>query len=146
MEEVERLEHESESQFKARQNASVVFHRYNQYQELFSKLHASRYRFMAQIGQAEAQPFEDLRKITNEIISAARMLARLWPQDHFRTEEQQKLHWDRLGKHEAVFWEGLEDEDPINPRLEKTIGEMEETCRAIIAGKGSLASILNKSL
>jgi len=77
MQDVERQEGESDAQFDARQKASVVFHRYNQYQEMFSKLYASRYRFMALIGQEEAKPFDELRKITNKIMSAARMLTRL---------------------------------------------------------------------
>lgn len=143
MQDVERQEGESDAQFQARQNASVVFHRYNQYQEMFSRLHASRYRFMALIGQKEAKPFDELRSITNKIISAARMLARLWPQDHHRTEEQQHKHWDRIGKQEAIFWEGLEEDDPINPVLDKTIAEMEATCRRIIAGRSSFADVLN---
>jgi len=145
-EDIEQAERETDEQFEARKKASVIFHRYSQHQAVFSKLHASRYRFMAQIDKDKAQPFEDIRKITNEIISSARMLAQLWAREHFRTEDQQQKHWDRIGKHEAIFWEGLEEDDPINPRLEEAIGEMEGTCRAVIAGKGSFTGLLNKSL
>lgn len=145
-EHVERQEGESDAQFEARKNASVVFHRYNQYQAMFSKLYASRYRFMAQIGKEEAKPFDDLRKITNEIILAARMLARLWSQDDFRTDEQREKHWERIRKHEAVFWEGPEDDDPINPKLDKVLADIEDTCKGIIAGKGTLHGFLNIKL
>jgi len=142
-EEVERGAHETDARFQARKNAFVVFYRYNQYQELFNKIHASRYRFMAQIGKAEAAPFDDLRKITNEIVISARMLARLWARDHFRTDEQWEKHRAQIDKHEAVFWEGLEEDDPINPKLEKVITDIETTCQSIISGKGSLHGLLN---
>jgi hypothetical protein len=142
-EEVERGENETEAQFQARKNASVVFYRYNQYQELFNKIHASRYRFMAQIGKKQAMPFDDLRKIVNEITVSARMLSRLWARDHFRTDDQWERHREQIEKHESVFWEGVEDEDPINPNLNKVIEDIEHTCQAIIEGKGTLYGVLN---
>ena len=43
----------------------------------------------------------------------------------------------------AVFWEGLEDDDPINPRLDNVIANIESTCKAIIAGQGTLHGFLN---
>lgn len=145
-EQVERGENETEAHFRARKNASVVFHRYNQYQELFSTIHASRYRFMAQIGKAEAQPFDDLRGIVNDITMSARLLARYWPRDHFRTEQQEREHRERIDKQEAIFWEGAADSDPINPRLEQAIVSIEATCRSVIDGKGTLYGLLNRKL
>ena len=144
MEDVEQQDGESDSQFQARQNASVVFHRYNQHQALFSKLHASRYRFMAQIGMEEARPFDELRAITSQITLAANVLARLWPRDYFRTEEQKRKHWDKIEKHEAVFWEGSAEDDPINPRLDKAIKDMDATCKSVVIGRGTLHGFLNK--
>lgn len=145
-EEIERGENESEAKFQARKDASVVFHRYNQYQELFNKIHASRYRFMAQIGKAEAAPFDDLRKILNEITVSARMLARLWARDHFRTDEQWEKHQEQIDTHEAVFWDGLEENDPINIKINKVINDIEKTCQSIISGKGTLHGFLNMKL
>jgi hypothetical protein len=142
-EEVERSEGETDSQFQARKNASVVFHRYNKYQEIFNKIHASRYRFMAQIGKEKSEPFIELRKIVNEITLSARMLARLWARNHFRTDDQWEKHQEQINKHEAVFWEGLEEEDPINPKLEKVIKDIEKIYQTIISGKGTLHSMLN---
>lgn len=105
-----------------------------------------RYRFMAQIGKDKAKPFDDLRDITNEIIISARMLARLWARDHFRTDEQRQQHEQNMDKYEAVFWEGLEDDDPINPKLIKIIEEIEKTCREVISGKGTLYSFINRKI
>ena len=146
MKDVEQQDGESNREFQARQNASVVFHRYNQHQTLFSKLHASRYRFMALIGKEEARPFDELRAITSQIRLAANVLARLWPKDYFRTKEQERKHWDNIEKHEAVFWEGSAEDDPINPRLDKAIADMDATCKSIIIGKGTLHGFLNKKL
>ena len=143
MKDVEQQDGESNAKFQARQNASVVFHRYNKHQALFSKLHASRYRFMAQIGKEEARPFDELRSITSRITLAANVLARLWPRDHFRTDEQKKKHWDDIERHEAVFWEGSEEDDPIKPILDKAIADMEATCQSVIVGKGTLHWFLN---
>lgn len=145
-EELERGEHETEANFDARKNASVVFSRYNEYQELFNRLHASRYRFMAQIGKKEASPFNDLRSVLNEIVISARRLSRLWGQKNFRTEEQWQQHLDRVERYEAVFWDDLEEDDPINRRLDTIITSIECTCNAVITGKGTLHSFLNITL
>ena len=145
-ESIEQDENESKERFEARKQASVVFKRYNEKQELFNKIHAMRYRFMAQIGKEKAEPFEELRKIVNEIFISARMLSQLWNRRHFRTPEQEDKHYKSIEKYEAIFYEGIEEEDPIIPRLNKLVSEIETTCKAIISGKGTLHSFLNKPL
>jgi hypothetical protein len=140
---IERGDKENEAEYQARKNASIVFMRYNEHQELFNKLHSMRYRFMAQIGKEEAKPFDNLRNIVNEITAAARVLARLWPRGQFRTDEQWDKHLMQIEKYEAVFWAGLEEEDPILPKLNTVIFEIESTCQSVIAGKGTLHSALN---
>ena len=143
-EEIVRNKNETEAQFEARKKASVVFHRYNKNQELFNKIHASRYRFMAQISKEKAKPFEELHNLLMEIIIAARMLSRLWPaEDNHRTPEQSEKHRKKIEKYESVFWDGAEDEDPINPKLEKIILDIEDICQDIISGKGTLHGVLN---
>ena len=143
---IERGGKETDSEYQARKNASVVFKRYNDHQELFNKLHAMRYRFMAQIGKEKAKPFDDLRSIVNEITLSARILARLWARDQFKTDEQWEQHRKQLEKYEAVFWEGLEEEDPINPKLKAVLSEIETTCQGVIAGTSTLHGALNKKL
>lgn len=145
-EEVERGERESDEQYEARKSASVVFFRYNQYQELFAKIRASRYRFMAQIGKVEAEPFDELHTIVNQIMGSARALSRLWPRSRFRTTDQQDKHWENIDKYEAIFWEGSAEEDPINPRLEALVAKMERSCREILEAKGTLQGILDRKV
>ncbi len=140
---IEQGEHESPKSWEARKNASVILKRYNQHQELFNKIHAMRYRFMAQIGKSEAEPFEALRRIINEMTSSAHMLATLWARDHFRDDEDLEKHFESVKKYEAIFWGGLKEKDPITPRLDALIEEIERTCSRIISGKGTLSGLLN---
>lgn len=129
---------ETDAAFRARRNANVVFYRYNQYQELFNKLHASRYRFMAQIGKTEAAPFDEIWKIVNEIKGSARVLSRLWSKDEFRNDQQRDQHFEQINRYEAIFWDGIEAEDPINIRMVKIISDIEATCQSIIVSKGRI--------
>jgi hypothetical protein len=140
---VKRGEKESDISWDARKSASVMLKRYNDHQELFNKLHAMRYRFMAQVGKKEAEPFEELRKITIELTTSARVLARLWAREHFRNGQDVEKFHERIQKYEDIFWETFEEDDPINPRLDAAIDEMEKTCKAIISGKGTLYGFLN---
>ena len=143
---VEKSPNETEAQWQARKDANVAYKRYNDRKDLFNKIYAMRYRFMAQIGPAQAQPFEDLNQIVHNILISAQLLARLWPRDYFHTKEQYEQHQKRVEKYEAVFWEGLQEDDPINPKLEAIIESMEKTCREIITGKGTLYAFLNRPL
>jgi len=68
-------ENETPEQKEAYDKAFVVFERFNSHLELFNKIHATRYRFMAQFGAEAAKPFDTLRRLTNEIQVSARMLA-----------------------------------------------------------------------
>lgn len=145
-EHLERGQQETEDQFQARKTASVVFHRYNEHQELFNKIHAMRYRFMAQIGKTEAEPFDELRTIVNEITFSARMLARLWPRDHFRTDEQWEQHRAEIEKHEAIFWGSPNDEDIVVIKVKSTISKIESTCKNIISEKNTLHGILKTKI
>jgi hypothetical protein len=143
---VVRAENESDEEYDARKNASIVFKRYNDHNELFNKLHAMRYRFMAQIGREKAKPFDELRSIVNQITVSARILARLWPRKYFPTEENRKKHFENVQKYENIFWDSMAEDDPINPKLNKLISEIESTCQNVISGKGTLYSFLNKKL
>lgn len=137
-------EHESPEEKAVLDNAYVVFERHNSYKELFSKIHALRYRFMAQFGVEAAQPFDDLRKIVNEIFVSARRLSRLWGKQYrsFHTKEQEKKYHESIQKHEAIFWKGLPEEDPISPRLNQCIADIETTCKDILSVKGTLVSTI----
>lgn len=137
---------ETPAQKKARDAAYVIFERLQPHEELFSKLHAMRYRFMAQFGLGSAKPFDELKKIRNEIFSAARRLARLWAEDvsHF-DEKRLNAHYEKTQKYESIFWDTYDEvADPINPRLDKVVSEIESICRPVIMDKRSLFLGLRK--
>ncbi|MBI4963690.1 MAG: hypothetical protein HY913_10470 [Desulfomonile tiedjei] len=141
---LKRGDDESEKAFEARKLASVAFSRYTKYQEIFHRLHSLRYEFMVRIGRDEAKPFDELRVIINEILISARVLSRLWARDRFRTEQDWEKHLKDVEKRESVFWEGWGEVDPINPKADKVIEEIERVCKEVIAGKGTLHYFLNR--
>lgn len=123
---------ETPEQKAARDRAFVIFERYKEREQVFNKLLSTRYRFMAQIGKTEAEPFEEIRSIINKIFTAARWLADLWSKDisHYTPERQEK-HFETVRKHEAIFWEDA-PVDEIGNRIEKAVSDMEQTCNNII--------------
>lgn len=141
-----RGEGESEGQFQARKNASIVFVRYNAHRELFGKIHALRYRFMAQIGPASAKPFDDLHAVVSEIFLAARMLVRLWSKDYHADAEALAKHSASVEKYEAVFWSGMADDDNVTKTVDAAVSELEVTCRKVVEAQGSLFALINKSI
>lgn len=143
---IERASNETEKQFEARKSASVVFSRYNENKEIFNRIRALRYRFMAQIGKDEAKPFDELHAVITQIHSAARMLARLWSRDHFTTDAEWKSHYGRVDKYETIFWDTFEEDDPINSKLTSLIGEIEKNCNSVISGSGSIYAVLNRKI
>ncbi len=143
---IEKQPGETSEQYKARKDASIVFERYNENLALFNKIYAMRYRFMAQLGKDKAKPFEDLRSIISEINSSARILARLWARNNFRTDQAWDDHQKKVEKYEAIFWEGTEEDDPIISKLVIIINDIEAICKSEISGQGSLYSLLNMNL
>jgi hypothetical protein len=139
--EITRGDRESDAQYSARKDASIVFVRTAKYSELFNKLHSMRYRFMSQIGKDEAQPFEDIRRIVLDVENAAASLSRMWPLDQHTSDAAFEAHRKRVQGLENIFGWGVED--PITPRVEHVIQAIEKTCRGVIAGSGSLYGALN---
>jgi len=135
---------ESPARKSARDAAYAVFERYQNRQELFNKIYSMRYQFMARFGLEAAKPFEDLRGIVNEIFGAARRLARLWATDisSLRSDQEKNQHFEKQQKYEAVFWDTYDEDDPINPKLDQVISDIEHVCKPIIMEKeGMVPSI-----
>lgn len=140
---VKQQEGERDEEFEARKKASIVFVRYNDNKELFNRIHSIRYRFMAQIGKEKAKPFDDLDRIIKDIISSAHLLAILWSEGNFKREEDGGKHYEDIKKAKKVFWDTFSDDDPINPRIDKVIKDIEEVCKNVITAKGTLHGLLN---
>jgi hypothetical protein len=135
---------ESPEEKEINDRAYIVFERYNKRQDLFNKIYSMRYRYMARFGKDSAKPFDDLHKIVSEIFSSARRLARYWKDQGRRTwqnDEQFQQHLTEMRKHEAIFWEMSPDEDPIKPKLDATIADIEAHALKIIGRQNAFQQI-----
>lgn len=141
--EIKKKENESEDNYEARKMASIVAIRYEKHSELFNKIHSLRYRFMSQIGKNDDKPFKDLRKIVNEIFISVHLLVVLRHGICRDTNEQNEELIQKIEKHRSIIWENWEDNDPIKPRIENTIIEIENTCRKVIEAQGTLHGFSN---
>ncbi len=142
------LDNEDPQHKQALDTAYVLIERYNRQSELFSKLYAARYRFMAQNGVEKAVPFDAVNRIVNELIFSARELARLAtvPEWSLRAEEAQKNHNDRYMRAHNIYYSLGGEDDAISPRVKAAVVEIERTCRSIIESKGTLFSAINARL
>jgi hypothetical protein len=76
----------------------------------------------------------------------SRQLGRYWSRrGERRTAEAATDHNKRVGQAEGIFWEGGDD-DPIQPRIENAVTQMEKTGRDIINSKGTLFAIINRRI
>jgi hypothetical protein len=135
---------ETEEQKAALDRAYVLIERYNRHTELFSRLHSMRYRFMAQFGTEAAEPFLAIVRIVNEMLLSAQRLARLTSVAEWslQTDEAQELHGKRIMEVYRTYYEGFDD-DPIAPRVEEAVLQIERTCRAAIESQGTLHGLIN---
>jgi hypothetical protein len=135
---------ESPEEKQIKDRAYVVFERYSKRQDLFSKLYSMRYRYMARFGKDSAKPFDDLNKIVNEIFSSAQMLEYYWKdQGHraWRNEKEFEQHLKEMKKEEAIFWEMSPDKDPIKPKLDAAIADIEAHTLKIIGRQNTFQKI-----
>lgn len=134
---------ETPEEKRALDTAYVLIERYTKNVELFSKVYALRYRFIAQFGRKAAEPFDELNRVLNELISSARMMGVLNTRRRpYRTEEEEKRNDDLIRKTESTYWAGLAG-DVITLRVDKLVADLEATCRSELAGKKTLFYWLN---
>jgi hypothetical protein len=101
-----------------------------------------RYRFMAAFGKKRTEPFDELHTVINEIVLAAGMLGRMWAREHFNDEKSREEHRLLVEKHESAIWyQGNKDE--IVTRVNTIVEKMDNTCRQVILGIGTLHYFLN---
>lgn len=133
-------EGESAGESDLRNQAYVPVERYEENKAPFAKLQALRPRFVARFGRDSTSPFDDLRTVVSEIRLAARTLSDVWPRQGRvkMTAEQREKHLDRMHQAEAVIWDSFEQEDPIRPRVEALLNEIEATCRPVLEGRGMM--------
>lgn len=121
---------ESPEQKKIRDDAFVVLDRLKQNGEIFNRIQALRYRFMAQFGAGAVAPFDELKSILNRLFVSAHQWVMLSEvnERNFTNPQSLREHRVRIEKHDAVLW-GTDGDDPILLRLGKAIEDIEQLCR-----------------
>jgi hypothetical protein len=119
---------ESPRHFSARNRVAHIFTRLQRSAEFFSKLHALRYRFMAQFGRESVQPFDAIREVVTEIKVTAECLIDLLEHPNGR---------DGLIKKEEAVIESCSKDDEISRRVAAAVSGIEQFCGPIIEETGS---------
>ncbi len=98
----------------------IPIERMQEQKELFSRLAAARFRFMALFGAAAAAPFEKIRKVQFDIGLAAQELIEEAGHDQDETtKKNRRTLWSRTG-------------DEINTVIEEAVGEIETICQPVL--------------
>jgi hypothetical protein len=100
--------------------------RLNQASQVFSELQASRYRFMAYFGEDAVKPFEELRKVHNDVVEAAGRLIRGQGKTLTAGEASDHDTW-RI----TIGW-GPQEQDQLADRLARAVRAIERICRPLI--------------
>ena len=77
----------------------VTHERYNRCSDLFNKLFSMRYRYMARFGRNSVKPFDELKAIVIEILSAADTITYYWRDQAygvFIDEESRKRNLENI--------------------------------------------------
>jgi hypothetical protein len=125
---------ETKEQTELLNRAYIVFERYEQNQEAFSKLFALRYRFMAVFGQDDAAPLEEFRRALNDVFISAQMLPTYWMRQGRVDMEKEEFerHLQEMHEHESVFWGTFSEKDTFNTKIENIVSRIEGVCEGII--------------
>lgn len=138
-----RADNELAEESRLLDQANIVFERYQEREKLFAQIRSMRYRVMATFGSEAAEPFDELDKIINEILVAARMLgSHYWPRQG-RVEmapEEFKKHLEEMHSYETVFWCLGDDKDHISPHVRKTVEKIEGIVKVAFVSQDSILS------
>jgi len=115
--------------------SAIVVERYDGHMEVFNRLHALRYRFMALEGKDKVRPFADLTKVANQILLNAGLRATLLRQGFPRQPDHAESYRKHLEEAESVIWQRDED-DPIAKEVDRIVEDAESICRPIIENRG----------
>jgi len=109
------------------QALSAPIERITEESELFSQLHANRYRFIAYFGEAAASAFEELRSVHAEVVTAAGELVR----DN-GDPAALGLQEERRGNWEGTIGWGSPKDDRIPARVDDAVRKIEQICLPLI--------------
>ena len=125
---------ESPEEKQVRDNAYVIIERYQKHKELFSKLFALKYRFMAQFGPKYSKPFDEMRNILQQIFVSARQLSRLYARidKPYRDENKKIKDYEKIEQAEDIFWDSGTEDDIIRSQINTAILQIENLAKKVI--------------
>jgi len=126
---------ENDDQRRARDLSFLFGHRYNQHIDLFSKIQATRYQFMARFGTGSVQPFNDIHAVIVQLLVAARTLYSLT--QFLQTGLTTQSTLDGVAKCKADLF-GVVEPDPIRVKVDKIISDIEAITLPIITARDPL--------
>jgi hypothetical protein len=133
---IERLKAEGKDSNISIQTA-VLLERFEEREEIFQKLHALRYRFIARFGKDKAKPFDDMKQSINTMFISAKMLFILKESKKdgdVGTEDKPSVN-EKIREYEANLTWGDDEREKIAPMVEAAVKQIEETCRKIIGSR-----------
>lgn len=126
---------ETEGDKLARDRAYIPIKRLQERSQLFSRIFAVQYRFMAMFGQEAGQPFLDLDTVIREIRVASGCLGDYLAERAVAAnrEERQRLAEDIRRAEGVVSASFADGADEIAQRMSGIVNQVEGTCRPVIA-------------
>ena len=114
-----------EADLSAHRALSAPIARITEESELFSELHANRYRFIAYFGDKGASAFEEIRAIHAEVVGAAGQLVRDDAGPGAAAGPRNET-WEG-----AIGW-GPRKDDRIPKRVDDAVRQIEQICLPLI--------------
>jgi hypothetical protein len=108
---------------------TIVAYRLYCRNELFARIRALRYRFSAIFGIGTDQPFREMVRIRDSVISAERRLQRIERTESSNTNERNANCESEIEKLLAVVEGSGENSDLIAQQLDQVVDSIECTCR-----------------
>jgi hypothetical protein len=140
---LERLKKEGNEQYIS-SKAAVLFERFEDREEVFHKLQALRYRFMAHFGKDKVKPFDDLKQIVDKMFISAKMLSIMQESKkdgEIGNEDKPSVN-EKIREYEADLTWGDTEKDKITPMLEEVGKQIDKIYQEII-GDRYRAQIVN---
>jgi hypothetical protein len=128
---------ESAEAYGARRTFGVAIVRHNQNNELFGKLQTLRYLWLVFFGADAAKPMETILDASTDVVSSARHLMMLHshPPDDRRSGAAFESWLAKVREKEAIVWSFYSEPDPIAPKVDAALAELELQCQALLRPK-----------
>jgi hypothetical protein len=130
----ERNINESMEESAIHDRAYIVYERFEKNKDIIEKLQSLKFRFISHFGKENEKLFVELTKIINEIFSASQEIASISLDKYARMDRIEK--GKRIKElHQIIYSTHKNEDDPIEKRVTKFIGDVEKICNRIIGGK-----------